>query len=642
MGPRTRYMKARSTLVVLLALLGLLGASGVAAQEPVGRDSAVVRIPPEAVRSDTLADRRPAPRDSVVADSLLPAPNFPSSPDTLPAANGLGVIWEWTEEDLRRFHGLSIVGLLERVPGLVVTRAGSFGAPAGISAYASGGGRLRVFLDGWELHPLTSGTFDLQQLPLVDLRSVRVARELAEVRVELTTFRLDDRRAFAQVEAGDGDLNTRLLRALFARPLGRRQVIQLTYDLAETDGFRRQEPFNITTLAARWSYAFAPDRGVQLEYRNSAIDRGTTNAPAFRESADRGDLILRARGRATDALWLDAQLGRSWYRPQGADSLRPDIGALQAGARATYRLPIGSVAGTARLHRPDDGSFAAGVAELAARADLAPLRGISGTAEVRSRTVGGVAGLEVEGGGRVGPWAGVSIFGSAAAGTRGVRFEADSARVRSTFGGTIGLPGAPATLTDSVIGYGTAASSLAAVRAGADWTHRGIRVSAAVLRHQLSAVAPYGLAADVGAPVVDGGAATGAEVYLSTPLLLQGLRLDGWYLRFADVGGRPYLPSEEGRAALQFSRVFREGNFEPTARLELIGRGSALSYPAGSERLTPVDRYLYSNFLLQLRIIDVRAFFIAENLFNNAAADYPGRTLPGLRTMYGFRWHFRN
>ncbi|HLL83673.1 MAG TPA: hypothetical protein VK420_13500, partial [Longimicrobium sp.] len=84
------------------------------------RDTIQVTVPPEALRADTLPDRpRPdsASRDSVAADTLTPAPNFPEFP-VAAGTPGFGTaVWEFTREELNRFHSLTLLELLDRIPG---------------------------------------------------------------------------------------------------------------------------------------------------------------------------------------------------------------------------------------------------------------------------------------------------------------------------------------------------------------------------------------------------------------------------------------------------------------------------------------------------------------------------------------------
>ncbi|MDQ3556070.1 MAG: hypothetical protein M3409_04745, partial [Gemmatimonadota bacterium] len=279
-----------------------------------------------ALPADTFAAREPA--DTTVADSLLPAAMLPEAPAPRAAGWGVGV-WVWDREALLRFHGLSLLELLERVPALVITRAGGPGSPTGVAAWGVGGGRLRVFLDSWELDPLRTVDFDLQRLALADLEAVRVERWLGETRIHLFSFRLDAREARSRFEGGTGDLNTRLLRALFASPVGAANTVLVAGDIVDTDGARRQ-PFTSGTVIARWTRQVADGTALELEYRQNGFDRGGT----FSTAATRRDLLLRGRSQLTRSLQLDAQLGRSSEDPRGVDTLLIARSAVQGGARA--------------------------------------------------------------------------------------------------------------------------------------------------------------------------------------------------------------------------------------------------------------------------------------------------------------------
>ncbi|HEX2202260.1 MAG TPA: TonB-dependent receptor plug domain-containing protein, partial [Longimicrobium sp.] len=237
-------------------------------RDTVPEDSLRVGIPPEAIRGDTLPDRQ----DTVPPDSTIAARSFPAHP--LPPALGFAAqSWLWGRNELQYFHGLSVADLLERIPGLIVTRSGSFGQPPGVSPFVSGGGRFRIFLDGYELRPMDASLPDLQRVPLVNLESMRVERGLHQVRVDLVSFRHGDIRPLAMVEGMDGDFDSRALRGFFSRPLGSKFVGEIGLDLVETDGYRRSGPFGATNVISRLSYAFTPDVGLQVEYRQGSVDR---------------------------------------------------------------------------------------------------------------------------------------------------------------------------------------------------------------------------------------------------------------------------------------------------------------------------------------------------------------------------------
>ena len=667
-----------------LAAAVLVPAADLRAQDtipaPPPRDTAAISIPGEAVRADTIPDA--AKPDSVPADSTRPAPNFPVYPDARQAGFS-AASWVFGPRELGRFHGLTLLELLDRIPGLVITRGGGVGQPAGVSTFASGGGRLRVFLDGWEMRPLSGTSPNLEHIPLVDVVEVRVTRGMLETRVDVQTIRMTDRRPFAQIEGGEGDFATRMLRGFFGRPLGGRFMVHVGIDVVETQGFRRREDFTANSGLARLSYAFSPDHALQLEYRTTGIDalrqEGEDELP--RESSDRGELLLRGRGRffgrpgvcpapaalapaegdsvppvtprdtaqaaaecpRTGGVWVDGAVGRSWTQALADDDVTLERESLQAMLRATVDVPLGSVTGAARLHRVDEEGYAANATELSARAELTPRPWIAAWGEARALTHGGVTGLELEASGRAGPWSGFTLFGTVAAGTRGLRFWRDSSVVVRTIAGAVD-PEAPELDTLAVVLFRNTESTASGLRAGAEWTRGSIVAGAAFVAHDLDAVVPYGGWFERGLEPVAGETVSGVEAYASIPLIWRQLRFDASYTDFFAQPARPYLPARFGRGALEYHWIFRGGNLEPTLRAEVIGRGPARTLNPETGALDAVtEQYAIFNFFVQIRVLDVRAFWRLENAFNRESAfDVPGLTLPGSRALFGVRWFFRD
>ncbi|HEV2149021.1 MAG TPA: hypothetical protein VGR37_16565, partial [Longimicrobiaceae bacterium] len=343
-------------------------------------------------------------------------------------------------------------------------------------------------------------------------------------------------------------------------------------------------------------------------------------------------------------LTVDAMAGRNWRAPADADRFPARMEADQAALRALLRGGFGWLEGTARLRRVEEGdAFPVPTSELAVRAGLQPTAFLEAQGSARTSTVGGEARTELQASVRVGPATGLSLFGSVAAGTRGVGVLTGDSVV--TFVRQIPLR----LQADTFPLFETVAPTLSGVRAGARWSRPGAIAGASLVRLDADLAAPFGLRLDdVLGRATAAEASTGIESYVSLPLFRPWLRLDGWYIRWADTGGRPYLPEEEGRAALEFHDLFYTGNLEPTIRLEVVRRGSAL-VPQPRDRRDVVPPPLSStpytllNAFVQIRVIDVRAFLLVENLFDlRGAADLPGNPLPGARAVYGIRWHFRN
>ncbi|WP_331055334.1 TonB-dependent receptor [Longimicrobium sp.] len=644
-----RLLRRGLPALLSLAAAALFAAAELRAQDPVPRDTLrrdSVGIRDPNVRGDTMPDR--AAPDTVPADSTLPAPIFPLLSEPRQSGFGPGV-WVYGPEELARFHGLSLLELLDRIPGVVITREGSPGRPAGAASFGGGGGRLRVFMDGWELPSFGASSPELQRIPLIDIASIRVYRGLGEIRLDIQTLRLTDRRPFALIEGGEGDYATRILRGLFSRPLGQRMVVTVGVDVSETGGFRRIEPFSANTGFGRLSYAFRVDRAVEVEYRTTAVDAertvlsGGNRATLPVEAYDRGELLLRARGRLAGPIWLDGAVGRSFQRPDGVDSISPDRSALQGYARAVADVPAGRLEGALRYRAVDDEGFAAQGLEASARAEVTPGRALTAWGEVHAGSWGGSTGIELEGAARTGAWRGISFFGQAATGTRAIRYWQDTTEVVRNLGSLVN-PSIPALDTVPVVRFPSITPTLVALRAGAELNRGTVQAGAAFVVHDLGDVAPYGFQFDRGAAPAGGSTVSGIEAYASVPVYWRQLRFDAHYTDFFAVPERPYTPARFGRAALEFHGVYRSGNLEPTLRAEILARDRALSVDAETGTLTAVtEPYAISSVFVQIRVLDVRAFYRFENVLNRrSAADIPGLTLPGARALFGVRWFFRD
>jgi hypothetical protein len=515
----------------------------------------------------------------------------------------------------------------------------------GVSPFAAGGGRFRIYLDGFELRPLGASVPDLQRIPLVNLQSVRIQRGLEEIRVDITSLRLGDIRPLAQIEGMDGDLGTHSLRGLFTRPFGR-FVGEVALDVDQTEGARRRQKFKETSTIARLSYAFSPTWGVQGEYRVTKLSSENTltatGESLVDENTDRSEAIVRARGLLLGRINLEAMAGRSLLSPAANDSVTERVQSLQADLRLTMPLRIGMLAAGARLHRGEEESWAPDQREVWGRLDFTPGRLLAASAEVRQLSLGGVNGLEVTGSLRAGPWRGVSLFGQVAGGSRGIRFLLDTTEVLKAITG-IGGGGAQMLDTVEVRELRTLDGSLNAARAGAELNRGLVRLGAAFLHHRVDETAPFGVAFDRGAPLQPGHSASGVEAYGSVPLYWRELTLEGWYQRWLNVPDRVYLPAQLGRAAIQFRGLYKTGNFEPTVRLEMVGRDQALAWDSAQAQNVLVPRYAIFNWFVQVRIIDIRIFWRFENAFvERGVYDVPAGIIPGPRALYGVRWFFRN
>lgn len=621
-------MRAQRAVAALTALVVLsIARTGVAqvAPDSVRPDTLRVPIPAQGVEQDTL------PPDSALADApdTVLAPSFPRYPDPLPRGWGSGR-WELGRDQLARYHALTLLELLERVPGLTVIRSGDHGYPAGVTALGLGGGRTRLFVDGYELDPLGEGTPELQHLGVIDLESVRVERRLSGLRIELITARLPEQKPYSAVAAGTGTYDSKLLRGLLIRGFGRRSMLTGAYDAVSTRGFAFRNGFNMTSARAAWSYALDERTALQLELRNAAVER---SAEPFVENADRRSLLFRGRSELRPGVWVDGALGRSWRTPGSEDDLlTSSLASTQAFVRASMERGPAWVEGSARARTGALTASPAPTFELTGRAVLRPAPWGSLEGEARAARLGGKSGLVWQATARAGQPGGLGAFASLSSGAEVL------ASVRDTTWERLDEEGATVAFRESR--YAAMRAGATAARVGAEWSRGPTLLGVAGVARGGGTVIPFGLAFDRGTEPVDAQGTTGLEAR-ATARLGRLFTLDAAFLQWLGDADRPYLPSREGRASLVSRGSFFEGQLEPSARLDFWHRGDSQTFGTGGAG--QVVGHTLVNLFLEVRIQDVQAFGTWENLLNDQLAEQlPGRPLPGQRLIYGIRWVFRD
>lgn len=622
------------------ALLVCLGAGAAPAQEPVPVPTPTDTVPADTLPSDTLRVRIPPselspdtlPADSLIRQDTLPVPPFPRFPDSLPVGWAYQR-WQWDRDQLLGLQALSLLQLLQQVPGLGIVRSGDLGAPAAVGVPGLGGGRVRVLVDGFELDPLGFGQLDLQQIGLVDLESVRVSRDPWGTRIELNTQRLEGNRPFSVVEAATGVYEAKFLRAALMRGIGRRSIVAAGYDLVSTDGFGFRAPFSLARARASWSYAVSEQTGVRLEFHTTGVDRADE---AFPEAAARRALLLQGRSELRPGLVVDALLARSWRVPEENDLYTESLGSTQAMVRAGWQLPRGGVEGALRLRTGAFRAVPVPALELSARGALLPTSWLGAEAQVLADVGGGA----VSGTARLGAATGPFGFATAAAGERALALLGDPRPLEAA------PPADSGAVVQRLARFTRVSGGLGALRAGAGWATGSSTLGVAAVALASGVVTPFGVPFDLGLPAVDAQPAAGYEAYASAPVpgTRGAVRLDGWYTLWPQRGGRPYLASDEGYAAATFRTLAYDGQLAPMLRVELVRRGESLGPAPGAAAFggttTP---YTLLNLFLQIRIVDVQAFGLWENFLNfRSGEDVPGRRLPGQRLVYGIRWVFRD
>ena len=611
-----------------LAALCAIGGAWAALAAPMGAQIA----PDSSQVADTAAQILPdsvQAADTISADTIFY--NAPALESGVPPGFATGV-WLWDEEAIMASAANTLAELLSEVPGVVTLLGGDYGTPAAVSALGTGGGGVRIVRDGFEVYPLEGGIADLQQVGLVGVTRVRLERGGGEMLIELTTYEYEDGRPFSRVEAGTGQLDTNLFRGLYADPRAFWGSIALGLERVDTRGYGENEGGNRTGTWARYQLHWGDRGAISADFRRMGSE---TQVSAYAASVERTDLTLRARLEPVEGLVVEAHTGRSAY---DVDDDRPAYW-FEGGTRVQHGARVAARRG---------GLWARGAYRLYPDGDLPSYRldGAGGYTGARFGASGyvsqaswqGEAVASYGGTGWLGPVAGVTVFGSIAAGTYASRTSPVLDEVP---------PPTPPLLPPTPPAETFAATDRTVLRVGATITQLGATLAAAGLRADNDVHIPLGFEPDRGAPLALGRERYGVEAWGSLPTPWRSMRLEGSYQWWDSEG--PYLPKQIYQGGFVFHRTYLDsGNFELWWSLGVRGHDPMLVLvPADDQGVgggiggVPFFQSWYGR--VTARIITVRLFFTWENFtIRRNLQDFPGRPLPVTRSFFGLRWDLWN
>lgn len=596
-------------LLIVAALVVLPGRS--AAQDP--------RPDPEEEVEEEVEEEPVEAADTVPRRPLVRFPDSPLSPDVRFAAGE----WVWDQEALLREAPTSLIELLGRIPSVNTYRAGMFVQPEAAAAFGGTVGRVEIEVDGYILDPLAASTFDLAQIPLTQIRELRVQRRLGLLRIRIFTAAPDHDQPLTRIEAGIGVPAANLFRGIFLVPHVIVGPLGAAIERLDTDGTGRSEPANNFSGWAKWSWTDG-DRGIQLELLRSTLKR-LPNSPWLTERT-RQDLIVRARNRFAPGITAEIFAGRSVLdetpgQAQGDTTAAVPVerSSVQAGARAVFQVPGVTVGGAVRYR---DAAFLPRVeAGLEADVHLGPVR-VGGELR-RASWDDADATLYHSLHGEFSVIPGAAVFGELTGGRRGAPTFGESA--------------------DSVI-----VTDRTGWRAGVS-VALGQRVAGnvAVVNLEQDMAYPFGLPFDTAALPVAAESARGIEASGRLVIVPGWIAVDGSITDWSRAVGWTYMPLRTWRSALELHALpLPSGNLEILGRLEATQRGKNLVYQGPVDEAPAstvvIPGYTRIDGYLQIRIIDVRAFLRWEDLTGQQIMDLPGRFHRGPRIFYGVKWNMWN
>ena len=211
-------------------MAGAIFYSSAAAQDPP-RDTVAVPQDTTPPATDTIRTRP----DTVIRRDTVKAPLTRAEfPITVDAAGR----YHWTRDELFTGGGLTLLELLERIPGATAFRSGWIAAPAHVT-WLGGGGRVRIFYDGIEIEPFddrTGGLVDLAEIQLWTLEEVLVERGADELRVHLRSWRVERTSTASRTDVFTGDEDTNFYRGYLGRRFGHGEAVQAGFQQYGTSG----------------------------------------------------------------------------------------------------------------------------------------------------------------------------------------------------------------------------------------------------------------------------------------------------------------------------------------------------------------------------------------------------------------------
>lgn len=593
--------------------------------------SAAVPARPDSIRVDSSR----ALRDSTRARSAVPMPrNVPAvNTDTLrapfahaetPVLTEYDSTFVFTRAQIYGSGALTLLDLVERVPGLTGFRAGWLLSPMTV-AYMGDPGRLRVFYDGLELEPLDARlgrSLDLSSIPLASVEDVRIERGASEVRVYMRSWRVRSRAPYTRADIATGDENTNAYRGYYGKRFTGGAGLQLAAQQASTNRGRFGGDGTGLDLMARYGYAAGPvsfDGFVERSrHTRSLIDRVGFGAGLPALDATRTTAYIRAAyGDPDRGAWAQALAGSLGFRESSA-RIAPVDTADTISSRAQYVAAAGFTRGALRL----SGTSRIRVFDGIAHGSYVGSAGFASgplAAEVRLERDARAREQKAEALVRLMPLPFVSLSGAYA---RGSETSADSGATETT--------GAP---------------DYQSVRGEAAIRLRDVWIGGGVMARDTARLLSF--------PVFDSsyaspGAIRGVGRRTGSFATVRGRLYHDVYARAFGVawtGDESYLPKYQSRSELYLDTNFG-GRFRASG-FSLLVSGmheyrSGVLFPRadGSADFEQASRQVTT--LVEIRVLQAQLFWRFTNAFQDPIQQVPGYYLPRGVSVYGVRWEFIN
>ena len=535
-----------------------------------------------------------------------------------PALYEIGPQYEWNRQQLFATGALSLIDLLDRIPGITTFRSGWLATPQ-TATYNADFSRVRVFYDGIEIDNLdnkTGGVLDLSSIQIWTLEHLSIERSASEVRIYMRSWRVENTDPYTRADVATGNEDTNLYRGFYGKRLDNGGLMQFAGQQYGVTSSRLAGSGDALSLLARIGYAkksWSFDGFVLRHHPVRNIQRGLRGvAPVFGLDATYTDAYLRAAvGESNRGPWLQltaASLGfKGSTTPDRSVSATSQPDTLQRRvSESQYLVSAGYTLGPARLELEDRLRAIAGSTYngASARFDLtSPIGSISAFAEHDGfRRVNSVdAGIRAQ------PLPFIAFSGSVA---------------QTAPTGTA----APPTQTSM--------RAEAGIKFFRPWVSGGF-----ISADRAQGLAP--LAYDTLLLPTAPGRVKGNTASIRGPLFL-GLGIDAWAVRWSSAGN--YQPEWQSRSELNYAnnflKKFPRGDFEIKAAGVYEYRSHIVFPLAAGDNRTEVSKTLSA--LLEIRILRAVISYQQRNILGYQYEFVPGFEMPRVLAIYGVRWDFWN
>ncbi len=537
-----------------------------------------------------------------------------------PLTYEVGPQYEWNRAQLFATGALTLVDLLDRIPGITTFRSGWLATPQ-TATFNGDFRRVRLFYDGIEIDNLDNtngGVIDLSTIQIWTLEHLSIERSANEVRIYMRTWRVDNTDPSTRVDVATGNEDTNLYRGFYGKRYDNGGVLQLAgqqYGVASTRNAGSGDALSLLARVGiarkRWSL----DAFVDRSHATRDIQRSPFGRPPMLslDATNTNAYVRAAVGAESGGPWAQLTVASLGFKGKTGPDL--SVGATsqpdtleRRSFETQYNLTGGYTAGAARVEINDRLRAIAGSQSnaISGRLDFAtPLGVLSGFAEHDGfrRNTNADVGMRAQ------PFPFVALSGSVA-------------RSAPTGGGT------------STLASTTTARGEVGLRILGPWVSAGL-----IHTDKTEGLAP--LVYDTLLLPTPAGRATAQTVSIRGPLG-RGFGMDSWLTRWDQA--RDYQPQFQSRSEINFTssflRRFPRGDFELHAAGIYEYRGHTVFPLAAGDVQTGTAKTLSA--LLEIRILRAVVSYQQRNILGYPYEVVPGFEMPRVLAIYGVRWDFWN